>query len=172
MDIYKKINDLIKKLERSKFKTISSELILQELKLVAELFLDLNCISDDDKAVGSKLWNISHKTRQPKNGILKVLRLIKKILSSYDIRKELENYHFKPGKVIIFTAKQNYSAYDRLKILFASAVNVVDIIDPYLNPDTFQIFKKIPKKLKIRLITDLRNFYKDVRKSMNIIDTF
>lgn len=168
MELLNKVNSIIKKLEKYRApKTISKQSILQELESVAKLFLDLDCISDDDKVAGNKLWDISQKNRQPKDGILKVLRSIKKVLSSYDIKIELENQRLEPGKVILFTAGQNYSAYDQLKSFFASAVNAVDIIDPYLNPDTFQILKNISKRLNIRLITSSSGFYNGSKTDFN-----
>lgn len=166
MDIYEKINNLIKKLERHNTpKTISKKLVLRELEFAAKLFLDLNCISVDDKKLGNKLFDISQKARQPKSGILRILRSIKKVLSNYDIKTKIEKSYFKSGKVIIFNAGSNYSAYDQLKNFFASTKKFVDIIDSYLYPETFQILKEVPKKLQIRLITN--NFYKNSKTNFN-----
>lgn len=167
MDIYEKVNNLIRRLERSKSKTVSKQAILQEIEEVAKLYLDLICIPKESKKIGNKLWDISQGYRQSKKEILKTLKIIKCNLSQFEIKKELENFNLKAGRVVIFTDGQNYSACDQLKNFFASAKHVVDIIDPYLDSDTFQIFKKVPEKLKIRLITDLRNFHMPAKTDFN-----
>lgn len=161
MDIYEKVNSLIRKLERSKSKTVSKHAILKEIEGVARLYLDLACISAENKEIGNKLWDISQKYRQYRKEILKILKNIKCNLSQYETRQKLENVNLKAGRVIIFTAKQNYSAYDQLKNFLSSSEYSVDIIDPYLYPETFTILKHVDAKLKIRLLTNLGGFYRE-----------
>lgn len=167
MDIYEKINNLIARLERSKNKTISQKAILNDLELVAELFLQLKCVTEKDKLIGNELWKLSQGYRQSKKKIKKALVSIKKILSEYGTKKKLKNPDLIPGKILFFTAGENYSAYDHLKNIFAAAKNNIDIIDPYLYPQTFSILKCVNKKLKIRLISNSNGFYNDSKTDFN-----
>lgn len=161
MDIYERINNLIRKLERSKYKTVSNQAVLKEIEDASRLYLDLACISAENKEIGNKLWDISQKYRQSKKEILKTLKNIKRNLSQYETRQKLGNANLKPGRVIIFTAKQNYSAYDQLKNFLSSSKYGVDIIDPYLYPETFNILKNVDIELKIRLLTNSGGFYRN-----------
>jgi len=168
MELLDRINNLIKKFTKNGTpKSISKKSVLQELESVADLFLGLECIRDEHKIIGIKLWDISQKIKQPRDKVLRTLRAIKKILSSYDIKRRLGNQHFISGRVVVFHDKQNYSAYNELKNFFVSAKKSVDLIDPYLYPDTFQILGEIPEKLKIRLITNLDGFYKNSKIDFN-----
>ncbi|OGK52638.1 hypothetical protein A3D00_01480 [Candidatus Woesebacteria bacterium RIFCSPHIGHO2_02_FULL_38_9] len=167
MDIYARVNGLIIKLERNKNETISKKGILKELEEIAELYLNLDCIAEEDKLIGNEMWNTSQGYRQSKSEIKRKLKSMKKVLGSYEIKKKLENKNLKPGKVIIFKAGENYSAYDQLKRFFKLAKNNIDIIDPYLYPQTFKILQDVDKKLKIRLITNSKGFYKESKTDFN-----
>ena len=159
MDIYEKIDNLIKILEKNRYKTISQKNILKLLEEVADLCMNLDCLKNTSKDIIKKLWERSQNDRQSKRETLRELRQLKKILSDYDIKKEIKKLEIKKGKVIIFKEKQNFTAYNKLKDFFYSAKVYIDIIDPYLYSDIFKILKNINSKVKIRLIT--RNFYKD-----------
>lgn len=167
MDIYARVDDLIKKLERSTNKTISQKSILKEMEEIARLYLKLGFIIKEDKIVGKELWDFSQGCRQPKSGIKRALKLVRKVLGGYEIRTKLENQNLKSGGVIIFKAGENYSAYDQLKTFFKLVKNSVDIIDPYLYPQTFKILQCVGKKLKIRLLTNSNGFYNESKTDFN-----
>lgn len=167
MDIYARVNNLIKKLERSKNKTISQKPILKELEEIAGLYLKLDCITEEDKIVGNEMWDSSQGYRQSKSEIKRELKIVKKVLGGYEIKMKLENQSLESGRVIIFKAGENYSAYDQLKSFFKLAKNNIDVIDPYLYPQTFKILQCVHKKLKIRLITNSNGFYNESKTDFN-----
>ena len=100
MDIYEKTNNLIRKLERNKSKTLSQVGIREEISQVADFVLKTDCIQDKKDA--QLLWEASQKYRQPKILFLKRLRSVKKFLDSHDLRDELDNHQLKAGRVVIF----------------------------------------------------------------------
>lgn len=167
MDIYKRVDVLIKKLERNRNKTISQSSTLKELEEIVKLYLNLDCITEEDAKVGKDLWKHSQEYRQSKSEIKKKLKLVKKILSDYGTRIKLESKSLKPGSVIIFKAGENYSAYDQLKNFLKLAKDNLDIIDPYLYPQTFKILQCVGKKLRIRLITNSNGFYNGSKTDFN-----
>lgn len=167
MDIYARVDNLIKKLERNKNKTISQKPILKELEEIARLYLKLDCIAKEDKTVGNEMWDSSQGYRRSKSEIKRELKLVKKVLDDYETRIKLENQNLKSGRVIIFKAGENYSAYDQLKSFFKLAKNNIDVIDPYLYPQTFKILQCVDKKIKIRLVTNLNGFYNGSKTDFN-----
>ena len=167
MDIYTKIDEALKRFSRRNApKTVSNRSDLKLLETVAESFLSLNCLTGKNK-LGNELWNISQKTKQEKAKILSLLRGIKNVISGYKIKSELVKDSLNSGKTIIFTAGQNYTAYSRLNNFFVGAKKFVNIIDPYLDPSTFQTLRHIPVKTKIRLLTNPNGFYNGSKTDYN-----
>ena len=155
-------------MERARVKTVSRKDIKKDIESLAEVYLGLDCICADEKEVGKKLWNVAQESQQqPRTKILSLLREAKKNLSGYGVKQKIESLKFKKGKTIIFSAGQNYSAYDQLRALFDLAKEQIYIIDPYLYPDTFKILQNIPKKVKISLLTNSKGFYNGSKVDFN-----